>query len=534
VRDELERRIEAAIDRSGGVEGDPELRAILESDPEAAAYARDVRRLGAVLRAWPVEGLDDGARLDVLAARIEQRLDAVDQGPEGILPRIADPTLPPEFDDDDALSDATAGLLGPVVRSGEFEVEEYESHPPGVPVPAKVIPVAGKPKSIPPPTPPPRAATASSAPTARPISMIPKLRTASETAEERISFSHIPSTAPGALGSAPAGASRGRAGWLAGLSAAAAVGLGVFVTTTMVEHSDAPIAREPAPVAVQTTPQGGAPPASPAPEAAAATGAPRDEAYLEEPSAEAFAAPTITTTTRAPMVAPAESAEMARADDADRGGDAPLARRMAPTPTTAGALAAGDPMTASPGGADEELRGRRRSAAAPAGASAPIEAEVGAAQDAPNAPPVARAGGGSAAGGEEGASSGTSVSRAPASGARSASEPSSSSGGGGGGVPSPAQRGEVDRSHLPEVPDRAAVLGAIQSVEPTVRACATAEHGTASVRIVVAGSGRVTIAQVSGQFAGTPVGSCVARAVRTARFPEFSSDRFEVTYPFQL
>jgi hypothetical protein len=39
---------------------------------------------------------------------------------------------------------------------------------------------------------------------------------------------------------------------------------------------------------------------------------------------------------------------------------------------------------------------------------------------------------------------------------------------------------------------------------------------------------------VSGPFAGTPVGSCVARAVRAARFPPFAEDRFEVTYPFQL
>jgi hypothetical protein len=87
---------------------------------------------------------------------------------------------------------------------------------------------------------------------------------------------------------------------------------------------------------------------------------------------------------------------------------------------------------------------------------------------------------------------------------------------------------------LPETPERGAVQSAIQAVEGNVRACSPDQHGTATVRIVVASSGRVTTATVSGQFAGTPVGSCVARAVRGARFPAFSAERFEITYPFQL
>jgi hypothetical protein len=53
--------------------------------------------------------------------------------------------------------------------------------------------------------------------------------------------------------------------------------------------------------------------------------------------------------------------------------------------------------------------------------------------------------------------------------------------------------------------------------------------------ITVAGSsGRVTNAVVSGQFAGTPVGSCVARAARGARFPRFRNDTFSVSFPFRL
>jgi hypothetical protein len=44
----------------------------------------------------------------------------------------------------------------------------------------------------------------------------------------------------------------------------------------------------------------------------------------------------------------------------------------------------------------------------------------------------------------------------------------------------------------------------------------------------------VTTATVNGPFAGTPTGSCIARAVRAARFPPFAQPRFAVTYPFHL
>jgi hypothetical protein len=47
-------------------------------------------------------------------------------------------------------------------------------------------------------------------------------------------------------------------------------------------------------------------------------------------------------------------------------------------------------------------------------------------------------------------------------------------------------------------------------------------------------SGRVTNARVQGQFAGTPEGSCIARAVRRARFPRFKRPSFQVTFPYRL
>jgi hypothetical protein len=79
------------------------------------------------------------------------------------------------------------------------------------------------------------------------------------------------------------------------------------------------------------------------------------------------------------------------------------------------------------------------------------------------------------------------------------------------------------------------VRAALTAVQAAVTACGGGEHGLAMTAITVAGSsGRVTNAVVSGQFAGTPVGSCVARAARGARFPRFRNDTFSVSFPFRL
>jgi hypothetical protein len=56
----------------------------------------------------------------------------------------------------------------------------------------------------------------------------------------------------------------------------------------------------------------------------------------------------------------------------------------------------------------------------------------------------------------------------------------------------------------------------------------------ANVAITFASSGRVTTANVAPPFAGTPVGSCIARAVRAATVPAFTRPTFLVNYPFSL
>jgi predicted Zn finger-like uncharacterized protein len=88
---------------------------------------------------------------------------------------------------------------------------------------------------------------------------------------------------------------------------------------------------------------------------------------------------------------------------------------------------------------------------------------------------------------------------------------------------------------LPAAPSQPDVLSAMRRVQPAVTACGAGEHGVAAVQVSIAGAtGRVTNAVVSGQFAGTSVGSCVARAVRDASVPPFRNPTFSVSYPFRI
>ena len=88
---------------------------------------------------------------------------------------------------------------------------------------------------------------------------------------------------------------------------------------------------------------------------------------------------------------------------------------------------------------------------------------------------------------------------------------------------------------LAEQPGRDQVRAALSAVQRATTACGGGQHGLAMTAITVTGSnGRVTHAVVSGHFAGTPVGSCVARAAREARFPRFTNPTFSVSFPFQF
>ena len=59
--------------------------------------------------------------------------------------------------------------------------------------------------------------------------------------------------------------------------------------------------------------------------------------------------------------------------------------------------------------------------------------------------------------------------------------------------------------------------------------------GMVNVTVTINPSGRVSSAQVTGKFAGTPTGTCVASAVKGASFPRFKGSAMSgIDYPFML
>jgi hypothetical protein len=84
--------------------------------------------------------------------------------------------------------------------------------------------------------------------------------------------------------------------------------------------------------------------------------------------------------------------------------------------------------------------------------------------------------------------------------------------------------------------DRSDVARAMGAVRAQVMRCRDLEHfeGTVTVKFHVAPSGEVTAAEATGSKAASKTGSCVAAAVKRARFPAFDGAPTSFTYPFLL
>lgn len=87
---------------------------------------------------------------------------------------------------------------------------------------------------------------------------------------------------------------------------------------------------------------------------------------------------------------------------------------------------------------------------------------------------------------------------------------------------------------MQEQPTRTQVVERLESVRSSVRACAAGRSGVADLDITIAHTGAVMHVLVGGDFAGTTEGSCIARAVRTARFPTFKQERFRLLFPYAI
>ena len=93
----------------------------------------------------------------------------------------------------------------------------------------------------------------------------------------------------------------------------------------------------------------------------------------------------------------------------------------------------------------------------------------------------------------------------------------------------------VPPTDLPATPTREEVAAGFDALRPDLLQCAAGKPGVVIIDATLAGAGRVAYALVDGKdFKGTPEGSCMARAIRKAHFPQFAQDTLKVRYPVQL
>jgi hypothetical protein len=77
-------------------------------------------------------------------------------------------------------------------------------------------------------------------------------------------------------------------------------------------------------------------------------------------------------------------------------------------------------------------------------------------------------------------------------------------------------------------------VAVMQALTPELERCAGDTHGLARLTMTVSGRGRVMHVLVGGDFDGTPEGSCIAKAARSAQFPTFEQASMKLTYPARL
>lgn len=100
----------------------------------------------------------------------------------------------------------------------------------------------------------------------------------------------------------------------------------------------------------------------------------------------------------------------------------------------------------------------------------------------------------------------------------------------------PASRTAAPMAPLREVVSREEALQAIESMRPALERCTGGRAASTAmdVTITFAGSGRVTTATIGLPFAGTPVGSCMALALRSARVQPFARPSYQLVTSFRL
>lgn len=101
---------------------------------------------------------------------------------------------------------------------------------------------------------------------------------------------------------------------------------------------------------------------------------------------------------------------------------------------------------------------------------------------------------------------------------------------------SPPAAAAAPGSKLPAQLTTDDITTALAPIRATVAACHKryGGSGAAVFRITIAGDGHVSAVRAGGEFAGTPVAACIAKAVRQVRFPKTRAARTAVSYPVLL
>ncbi len=101
-------------------------------------------------------------------------------------------------------------------------------------------------------------------------------------------------------------------------------------------------------------------------------------------------------------------------------------------------------------------------------------------------------------------------------------------------APVSAEEAAAALAALPQTPSREQVIAGFETVQAALAQCAAGKHGVAQIEATIASSGRISHALIGGDFQGSAEGSCMARVVRAASFPQFRQSMLKVSYPVAL
>lgn len=101
-------------------------------------------------------------------------------------------------------------------------------------------------------------------------------------------------------------------------------------------------------------------------------------------------------------------------------------------------------------------------------------------------------------------------------------------------TPTAPEVSEPEAPALPEKLTRDQVRAGLDAMRSQVLQCANGTYGRVLADVTISAPGRVSHAVIEGTFAGTNAGSCMARTLRSAKFPAFAGQDISVRYPYSF